>query len=152
MSKKESNPRPSAKIIRERPWPPPPPPPPSYPNKRDCEHGYLARSCEICERDKEIAELTRKLNEAGIKHAQLENDYDKQVERCLELEAELAQYRAIKATIAASTAREAVEVAVGFLLGKAAQQKARPAPGRIRKARRLTEGSGAQHKGAPDGT
>ena len=35
------------------------------------------------------AELRRKLNEAGIKYAQLENEYDKQVERCAERETEI---------------------------------------------------------------
>jgi len=32
-------------------------------NPRDCKHGSLARSCEICERDAEIAELVRQISE-----------------------------------------------------------------------------------------
>jgi len=28
-----------------------------HPNARDCSHGSLRRSCEICERDERIAEL-----------------------------------------------------------------------------------------------
>jgi hypothetical protein len=34
----------------------------TYPNKRDCEHGYLRRSCPYCERDayeREVQELDR---------------------------------------------------------------------------------------------
>jgi hypothetical protein len=30
---------------------------PDYPNTRDCSHGSLRRSCELCERDARIAEL-----------------------------------------------------------------------------------------------
>lgn len=29
-----------------------------YPNVRDCEHGKLRRSCDICEYEQEIKELT----------------------------------------------------------------------------------------------
>jgi len=31
---------------------------------RDCEHGVLKRSCEICQRDKEITELKGRLKTA----------------------------------------------------------------------------------------
>ena len=31
---------------------------------RDCQHGHLARSCEICERDERIVELTLALKSA----------------------------------------------------------------------------------------
>jgi hypothetical protein len=31
-------------------------------NKRDCKHGRLARSCEICDLEKEVAELNRELD------------------------------------------------------------------------------------------
>ena len=34
---------------------------PDYPNARDCKHGRLARSCEICELEKEVEELKAKL-------------------------------------------------------------------------------------------
>lgn len=37
------------------------------------------------------AELRRKLNEAGIKYAQLENEYDKQVERAIAAEKRVAE-------------------------------------------------------------
>jgi hypothetical protein len=30
-----------------------------YPNERDCEHGHLRRSCEICELQRELAEYER---------------------------------------------------------------------------------------------
>jgi len=30
---------------------------PEYPNARDCAHGSLRRTCEVCERDERIAEL-----------------------------------------------------------------------------------------------
>ena len=32
-----------------------------YPNERDCEHGALRRSCEVCELKKELAEARRAL-------------------------------------------------------------------------------------------
>ena len=32
-----------------------------YPNKRDCEHGRLRGSCEICDYENEIAELKEAL-------------------------------------------------------------------------------------------
>lgn len=33
----------------------------SLPNMRDCQHGRLARKCELCERNRHIAELTETL-------------------------------------------------------------------------------------------
>jgi hypothetical protein len=34
-----------------------------YPNVRDCSHGSLRRSCELCERDARIAELEAEVSE-----------------------------------------------------------------------------------------
>jgi len=38
----------------------------TYPNERDCEHGQLRRSCNICEYKKEITDLTEKLRLADM--------------------------------------------------------------------------------------
>ena len=49
----------------------------AYPNARDCEHGQLRRSCNICEYEKEIKELKHLLDLAwgAIQEAGYE-DYD----------------------------------------------------------------------------
>ncbi len=38
----------------------------TYPNARDCEHGQLRRSCNICEYENRIRELEQQLAEAEM--------------------------------------------------------------------------------------
>ena len=60
----------------------------TYPNERDCEHGQLRRSCNICEYEKEIKDLTEKLRLADMfinkvddkKYRQMKSSYRMLVE------------------------------------------------------------------------
>ena len=45
-------------------------------NKRDCRHGLLARSCQLCESEREIAELERAHLAAVATIAALTKDRD----------------------------------------------------------------------------
>ena len=43
----------------------------TYPNERDCEHGQLRRSCNVCDYEKEITDLKQELEAAKTLLAQL---------------------------------------------------------------------------------
>jgi hypothetical protein len=40
-----------------------------YPNERDCEHGHLRRSCEICELQRELAEANATIQRRTVAEA-----------------------------------------------------------------------------------
>jgi hypothetical protein len=37
---------------------------PNYPNERDCEHGRFRPKCEICQLERELADMTARMVEA----------------------------------------------------------------------------------------
>lgn len=54
----------------------------TYPNKRDCEHGQLRRSCNICEYENEIKELTLALDAAKADQSRKAKNWDYYQEFC----------------------------------------------------------------------